>query len=171
MYVCSFIFLCYRAFDAELLYIAQKLKIPISEVAVNVTEIEGNYVKHLWMECEVSAPEACHCVTLIQFIHHNIWRSTFIWPCIVNVLLKYNQQDVTLYSILYYCKCSTCFRRFFRPSSGAQNCTHTTRYMSSLLAATVTVNAVHLSGGFFAHHQKLKTVHTASGICQACNDR
>jgi len=47
MYVCSFVFLCYRAFDAELLYIAQKLKIPISEVAVNWTEIEGNHVKRL----------------------------------------------------------------------------------------------------------------------------
>jgi len=30
------------AFDAELLYIAQKLKIPISEVAVNWTEIKGS---------------------------------------------------------------------------------------------------------------------------------
>jgi hypothetical protein len=33
---------------------------------------------------------------------------------------KYNQQDATLYSILYYCQCSTCFGRFFRPSSGSQ---------------------------------------------------
>jgi len=32
----------------------------------------------------------------------------------------------------------------------------------------IAVNALHVSGGFFAHHQKLKTVHTASGICQAC---
>jgi hypothetical protein len=31
-----------------------------------------------------------------------------------------------------------------------------------------TVNALHVSGGFSAHHQELKTVHTASGICQAC---
>jgi hypothetical protein len=45
---------------------------------------------------------------------------------------KYNQQDATLYNILYRCQCSTRFRRFFRPSSGAQ------------------------------------TVHTASGIRQAC---
>jgi hypothetical protein len=45
---------------------------------------------------------------------------------------KYNQQDATLYNILYCCRSSTCFRRFFHPSSGAQ------------------------------------TVHTASGICQAC---
>jgi hypothetical protein len=32
----------------------------------------------------------------------------------------------------------------------------------------ITVNALHVSGGFSAHHQELKTVHTASGICQAC---
>jgi hypothetical protein len=31
----------------------------------------------------------------------------------------------------------------------------------------ITANAVHVSGGFSAHHQELKTVHT-SGICQAC---
>lgn len=41
-FACSFISLYYRAFDAELLYIAQTLKIPVSEVAVNWTEIEGN---------------------------------------------------------------------------------------------------------------------------------
>jgi len=33
---------------------------------------------------------------------------------------KYNQQDAALYNILYYCQYSTCFGRFFRPSSGAQ---------------------------------------------------
>jgi hypothetical protein len=32
----------------------------------------------------------------------------------------------------------------------------------------ITVNAVHVSGGFSANHQELKTVHTAYGICQAC---
>jgi len=31
----------------------------------------------------------------------------------------------------------------------------------------ITVNAVHVSGGFSAHHQDSNTVHTASGICQA----
>lgn len=36
------------AFDVELLYIAQKLKIPISEVAVNWTEIEGSKVTPVW---------------------------------------------------------------------------------------------------------------------------
>jgi len=61
---------------------------------------------------------------------------TFMGPCIVNVFFKYNQQDATLYNIFYYCQCCTCFRRFLRPSSGAQNCTHSIWYMSSLLAAT-----------------------------------
>jgi hypothetical protein len=32
----------------------------------------------------------------------------------------------------------------------------------------INVNALHVSSGFSAHHQELKTVHTASGICQAC---
>lgn len=35
--------LCLRAFDVELLYIAQCFKIPIAEVAVNWTEIEGRF--------------------------------------------------------------------------------------------------------------------------------
>jgi len=40
------------------------------------------------------------------------------WPSWDRALLiysfKYNEQDVTLYNILYCCKCSTCFRRFLR---------------------------------------------------------
>jgi len=32
----------------------------------------------------------------------------------------------------------------------------------------ITVNALHVSGSFSAYHQELETVHTASGICQAC---
>jgi hypothetical protein len=33
---------------------------------------------------------------------------------------KYNQQDAALFSILYYCQCSTCFERFLCPSPGDQ---------------------------------------------------
>jgi hypothetical protein len=32
----------------------------------------------------------------------------------------------------------------------------------------IVVKDVHVSGGFPAHHQELKTVHAASGICPAC---
>lgn len=38
----------YRAFDVELLYIAQKMNIPITEVAVNWTEIDGSKVTPVW---------------------------------------------------------------------------------------------------------------------------
>jgi len=40
----------------------------------------------------------------------------------VNVIysFRYNQQDATLYNILYFCQCSTCFKRFLHPPSGAQ---------------------------------------------------
>jgi hypothetical protein len=66
-----------------------------------------------------------------------IWRS---WDHASSMYsFMYNQQDATLYNILYYCQCSTCFRRFLCPSSGAQNCTHSIWYMSSLLTATASV--------------------------------
>ena len=54
---------------------------------------------------------------------HTHTSFTLMGPCIVNVF-KHNQQDATLHNGIYYYKCSTCFRRFLRPSSGAQNCIH-----------------------------------------------
>jgi hypothetical protein len=47
-----------------------------------------------------------------------IWRSCD--RASLTYSFKYNQQDATLYNILYCCQCSTCFRRFLRRSSGAQ---------------------------------------------------
>ena len=35
-------------------------------------------------------------------------------------IVKYNQPDATLHNLFVSVKCSTCFRRFLRPSSGAQ---------------------------------------------------
>ena len=55
---------------------------------------------------------------------------------VVNILRNYNKQDAPLYNILYYSQCSTCFRRFLCPSSGAQNFSHSIGCMSSLFAAT-----------------------------------
>ena len=54
---------------------------------------------------------------------------TYIGPCIANVFADYNQKDATFDNFFIYVKRSTCFRRFFRPSSGAQNCTFSVRYM------------------------------------------
>jgi hypothetical protein len=58
------------------------------------------------------------------------------YPILDKYSFKYNQQDATLHNILYCCQCCTCFRWLLRPSSGAQNCTHSIWYMSSLLAPT-----------------------------------
>ena len=52
-----------------------------------------------------------------RFVFHwNFWSETTR----IIQSFKYNQLDATLYNILYYWWCSTCFRRFFHPSSGAQ---------------------------------------------------
>ena len=55
---------------------------------------------------------------------------TLMGPCIVNVF-KQDQQDATLHNGIYYYKCSSCFRRFLRPSSEAQNRIHSIGYLSS----------------------------------------
>lgn len=38
-----------RAFDVEMLFIAEKLNMSLAEVAVNWTEIEGNFI---WVQLE-----------------------------------------------------------------------------------------------------------------------
>jgi hypothetical protein len=40
---------------------------------------------------------------------------------------EYNQRDATFHNLFISVGRSTCFRRFFRPSSGAQNCTYSVR--------------------------------------------
>ena len=46
---------------------------------------------------------------------------TFISPCMANIFAEYNQQGVTFHNLFISVRRSTCFRRVFRPSSGAQN--------------------------------------------------
>jgi len=55
---------------------------------------------------------------------------TFIGLCIANIFSEYNQQDATFLSFFISVRRSTCFRRVFRPSSGAQNCTYSVRHLS-----------------------------------------
>jgi len=61
-----------------------------------------------------------------------------ICPCFANIFSEYNQQDATFLNVFISVRRSTCFRRFFRPSSGAQNCTYSVRPLL-LPAASVTV--------------------------------
>jgi len=55
---------------------------------------------------------------------------TFMCPCIANIFSEYNQQEATFLNLFIPVRRSTYFRRFFRPSSGAQNCTYRVRYLS-----------------------------------------
>jgi len=50
-----------------------------------------------------------------------------------------------LFLIYSFLKCSTCFRQFLRPSSGAHNCTHNFRYCQPLLLLVGIVVGLHLS--------------------------
>jgi len=42
-----------------------------------------------------------------------------------------------------------------------------TNKMQRYTMVFITINALHVSGGSSAHHQELKTVYTAWGICRA----
>jgi hypothetical protein len=55
---------------------------------------------------------------------------TFMGPCTVDIF-KYNQQYATSHNDICNYKWSTCFWRFLRPSSGAQNCIHSIGCLSS----------------------------------------
>ena len=67
-----------------------------------------------------------------DFELHDILRLnlTFIGPCIANIFTEYNQQDATFLNYFISVRRSTCFRRFFRPSSETQNCTYSVRHLS-----------------------------------------
>jgi len=58
------------------------------------------------------------------------WSLTFTGPYIANIFTEYNQQDAKFHNLFISVGRCTCFRRVFRPSSGAQNCTYSVRYLS-----------------------------------------
>ena len=49
----------------------------------------------------------------------------FRWTC--ETFAQYNRQDATFHNFFISARRCTCFRRFFLPSSGAQNCTYSVR--------------------------------------------
>ena len=53
-----------------------------------------------------------------------------------NFIFKYNQQDSALHKLFISVKCSTCFRRFLRPSSGAQKLYIQHRVLCQTFSAT-----------------------------------
>ena len=51
-------------------------------------------------------------------------------PVLYRKTLPCNQQDVKFHNLFISVRSCTCFKRFFRPSPGAQNCTYSVRYLS-----------------------------------------
>ena len=47
-----------------------------------------------------------------------------------NKFAEYDQQDATFHNFFISVRRFTCFRRFFRTSSGDQNCTYSVKYVS-----------------------------------------
>ena len=48
----------------------------------------------------------------------------------VNLFAQYNEGDETFHNFFVSVRRSVCFRRVFRPSSGAQNCTYSDKYLT-----------------------------------------
>jgi hypothetical protein len=57
--------------------------------------------------------------------------------------LNYSQQYSLFLDLLISIDCSACFRRFLRPSSGAQYCTYSVRYCQTNTAAIVDEMELH----------------------------
>jgi hypothetical protein len=58
---------------------------------------------------------------------------------------KYNQQDETLYNILYYCQALHVSSGFSAHHQELKNCIHSIWYVPSLLAATVSAVELELN--------------------------
>ena len=59
-----------------------------------------------------------------------LYSLTLIGPCIANIFAGYKQQDAAFLNLFTFVRRCTSFRRFFHPSSGAQNCTYSIRHLS-----------------------------------------
>ena len=105
----------------------------------------GKRIKKYQTLLRVSASESKHISLLIWYCKILVFRKFTHFKAEIMVffqflfwvltkysdIIKHNQQDATLHNDIYYYTCSTCFRRFLRPSSGAQNCIHSIVYLSS----------------------------------------
>jgi len=103
-----------------------------------------HFCLHLEVFClsmEAYTPRPSVSVTNFIRIWYSCVRASLVW------FYNYSQQDVTISDYLFL-KGSTCFVRFPRPSSGAQNCTFSFRYCQPILLQARIVGEIELS---FSH--------------------
>jgi len=78
-------------------------------ITINVLHVSGGSSAH--------HQELKNCIQSIGYLSNFYCFLPLAW---VSWDCKYNQQEATLHNGIYYYKCSTCFRLFLCPSSGAQ---------------------------------------------------
>ena len=93
---------------------------------------------------------------LVSGNFNDIKYLTFIGPCITNIFPEYNQQDAVFHSLLISARRCTCFRLFFCPSSGAQNCTYSITYL---------LPAASLSGNILTMHRPMDVKQVPTSFC------
>ena len=85
----------------------------------------------------------------------------------MSVHRKYNSElQPTRYNVslfIYFYRCSTCFRRFLRPSSGAHNCTHCFMYCQPILLLAAIV-------GKMERKTMNKPTQNKHPLCKIAND-
>jgi hypothetical protein len=114
-------------------------------------------------DCRYSVLEAPHTGCNARH-HYNFHANRSVQR---KCIFKYNQQDATLHNLFISVICSTCFRRFLRPSSGAQNFIYSIGYLvQHLLLRAIVVEEVELATclrRFLRPSSGAQTVYTTSG--------
>jgi len=97
---------------------------------------------HAYSLCQSVCQSVSVCLSLSLSVFH-ICTAAFLLCLQINYLSltlmisasgtsfsEYNQQDATFLNLFIPVRLTTSFRQFFRPSSGASNCTHGIRHLS-----------------------------------------
>jgi len=100
-----------------------------------------------------------HCLHPILSLSHISCREWSFPDIHMSVHRKYNSKlqptKCNVSRFIYFYRCSTCFRRFLRPSSGACNCTYSFRYCQPVLLLAAIMDEMKL---------KFHLIHYSSSI-------
>ena len=97
------------------------------------------YTVYLYLEAalHVSGGNSTHYQEHIQlYLQHLVLVTTLLLPAAIVEELELIQQDATLYSLFISGNCSTCFKWYLHPSSGAHTTVSTASGISHNVTAT-----------------------------------
>ena len=67
---------------------------------------------------------------IVNYTFITVYNTFFFYQIWKDVFAEYNQHGATFHNLFFSVRRLTCFGRFLRPSSGAQNCTYSVTYLS-----------------------------------------